>query len=98
MVVEREEELLTSETVSYGALVFTAAYYVRMLLKNQLPVDLNVSTQVSQKLSKLLSQIEDSLEQNSCLFSDLVDKWSTSEEELFFEVINEDLVRKALKK
>lgn len=46
MVVDREEELLTSETVSYGALVLTAAYYVRMLLKNQLAVDVNVSTQV----------------------------------------------------
>jgi hypothetical protein len=79
-------------------LVFTAAYYFRMLLKNQLPVDLNVSTQVLQKLSNLLSQLENTLEQKSCLFSDLIDKWSTSEEELFFEVINEDSVRKSLKK
>ena len=60
-----------------------------MLLKNQLPVDLNISTQVLQKLSNLLSQLENTLEQKSCLFSDLIDKWSTSEEELFFEVINE---------
>lgn len=79
-------------------MVFTAAYYFRMLLKNQLPVDLNVSTQVLQKLSNLLSQLENTLEQKSCLFSDLIDKWSTSEEELFFEVINEDSVRKSLKK
>ena len=62
MVVEREEELLTSETVSYGALAFTAAYYLKMLLKNQLPVDVNVSTQVLQKLGNLFSQMEDSLE------------------------------------
>ena len=34
MIMEREDELKTSETVSYGALIFTAAYYQQMLLKN----------------------------------------------------------------
>jgi hypothetical protein len=44
------------------------------------------------------NELEGNLEAKTLLHSDMVHRWSTDEEELFFEVIGNDEVRLALKK
>lgn len=87
------DELRSSDQCSYGALLFATGFYLQTNKAH--PEFEHVGSALAAYVE---SELENSLSSKTLVHSDLVERWSTDEEELFFEVIGNDAARLALKK